>query len=502
MSLKKNVVSNFVGQGWSAIMGIAFIPIYINYLGVEAYGLIGFYTVMQTCLILFDMGITQALMREMAIFKAGAHTPRSIRNLLRSLEVISVFVALLMSALMLFLSNYISLDWLKGQTLSSQTIKDAVVLMGFVISLRFIEGVYKGALLGLQKQVLVNIISVIIATMRYGIVVLILEFYGSNVQIFFEWQIFSSFLSVVTLIFFVYKTLPLSGEPSQFSRRAISGVWKFASGMTGITLLNLLLTQIDKVLLSTLIDLDEYGYYTLAAVMAGGLALITIPITQAIYPKLVEHVAQDKKVELVKLYHQGAQLITVLITPVALTLIFFSRDIIFLWSGNFQLADKVSPILIPLVFGNFLNCLLWMPIQLQFAHGYTGLIVKVNAVAVFIFVPILFWVAPRYGAIGAAWVWALLNVGFISIGVHFMYKRLLTREKWNWYCDDILKQLFFSILVILLIYFMTLKLTEGLISKVLIYIFGLCLAICLASWQSSSIRPLLLDAFNKWKKFK
>ena len=40
MSLKKNILANCLGQGWSAVMGLAFIPLYIRYLGMEAYGLI------------------------------------------------------------------------------------------------------------------------------------------------------------------------------------------------------------------------------------------------------------------------------------------------------------------------------------------------------------------------------------------------------------------------------------------------------------------------------
>ena len=50
MSVRKNVVANYLGQGWSALMGLAFIPLYIRYLGMEAYGLIGVFAVLQACL--------------------------------------------------------------------------------------------------------------------------------------------------------------------------------------------------------------------------------------------------------------------------------------------------------------------------------------------------------------------------------------------------------------------------------------------------------------------
>ena len=73
--LKRNLVANYAGQAWSAVMGLAFIPVYIHYLGVEAYGLIGLFAVLQAWLALLDMGLTPTLAREMGRY-TGVPTPR------------------------------------------------------------------------------------------------------------------------------------------------------------------------------------------------------------------------------------------------------------------------------------------------------------------------------------------------------------------------------------------------------------------------------------------
>lgn len=44
---------------------------------------------------------------------------------------------------------------------------------------------------------------------------------------------------------------------------------------------------------------------------------------------------------------------------------------------------------------------------------------------------------PRYGGEGAAWAWVGLNAGYLLIGVHFMYRRILRGEKWSWYFQDV-----------------------------------------------------------------
>lgn len=497
MSLKKNVIANFLGQGWTALMGLAFVPVYIKYLGVEAYGLIGFYAVLQAWLTLFDIGITQTLNREMARYTAGVHTPQSIHDLLRSLEVISMVLAIAMCLLVWGASNYIAARWLNAQKLSMGEIANAVALMGFVIALRFIEGIYKGALLGLQKQVTVNLVSVVIATARYGGVVAVLAWYSASVKVFFAWQVLSSISSVLVFVFLVYSILPKPNKQPTFSKRAISEIWRFASGMLGISFLALLLTQIDKVLLSKLIALESYGYYTLAATVAGSLALVAMPTTQAIYPKMVEYVAQKKQQELTNLYHLGAQLISVLIAPVAMMLIFFAQDVVYLWSGNINLAKETAPILQPLALGSFLNCLAWMPYQLQLAHGWTGFAVRMNTIAVALLVPAIFLVIPQYGAIGAAWVWALLNAGYLTVGMHYMYKKLLPAEKWSWYWHDVVKQLMPAIIVMMVAKLIMLGFVFNNIIKFVIYVFALCAAIFAASWQSSQIKPLMLLSIKK-----
>ena len=71
MSLKKNVIANYFGNGWAAIMGLVFIPVYIRFLGMEAYGLIGLYAFLQTALVIVDAGLSPTLSREMSRFAGG-----------------------------------------------------------------------------------------------------------------------------------------------------------------------------------------------------------------------------------------------------------------------------------------------------------------------------------------------------------------------------------------------------------------------------------------------
>jgi hypothetical protein len=87
-SVRTSLVANYLGQGWSALMNIAFIPLYIQYLGIEAYGLIGAFTIVVMFATLLDAGMTPTLNREMSRFIVGEHDAQSIGDLLRSIELL------------------------------------------------------------------------------------------------------------------------------------------------------------------------------------------------------------------------------------------------------------------------------------------------------------------------------------------------------------------------------------------------------------------------------
>lgn len=433
----RNVVANYLGQGWTALMGLAFIPVYIHYLGVEAYGLIGLFAVLQAFLTLLDMGMTPALSREMARFTAGAHTAQSIQDLLRTLEILCFGLATLMAFGMWAASAYLASDWLKSEQLPMTVLAEALSLMGLVVALRFCEGIYRGSLLGLQRQVQYNIANAALATLRHTGAAGVVIWMSPTVQAFFLWQAGISLVTIAVFAQSVYRALPTPTFRPRFSPEALRGIWKFASGMVGITFLAVLLTQTDKILLSRLLPLGAFGYYTLAAAVSGALYMIIGPITQAAYPRMVELSARQDDAALISMYHQSAQFVTVVTAPAVAILGLFSVTVLFAWSGDAELAAHTAPILAPLILGTFLNGLMWIPYQCQLAHGWTGLTLKINIVAVSILAPALLWVVPRYGALGAAWMWVALNAGYVLIGIQLMHRRLITHEKWRWYFADV-----------------------------------------------------------------
>ena len=441
---RRNVIANYLGQGWIALMSLAFVPLYIKYLGIEAYGLIGLFAVLQGWLSLFDMGMAPMLGREMARFTAGKHTPQSIRDLLRSLELVVYSLAFLMASGIWGASNWLSNTWLHLENLQTPEVAHAISVMALVVGLKFCEGIYRSAIVGLLEQVWLSSVNALLQTIRQLGAVAILAFVAPTIDAFFIWQALISALTLVIFFIKLHLDLPKSPMPAKFSIAGITDVWRFAGGMFGINILVLLLTQVDKLLLSTLLTLQNYAYYMLAGAIAGIVPMVIAPVTQAIYPLLVELHAVRNEMELTRLFHKGAQLVTLTTAPLMLVVAIFPELIIYVWSGDLELAKHVAPILMPMIIGSFLNGLMWMPYQTQLAYGWTSLTIRVNSIAVLILVPAIFFLVPIYG-------WVILNIGYLLIATNFMFKKILKNQKWRWWIKDILFPILCLIPIVFLI---------------------------------------------------
>lgn len=418
-------------------MGLLFLPLYIKYLGLEAYGLIGIFAVLQGWLTLLDMGMTPVLGREMARFTGGQRSNQSVRDLLRTIEIIALLVAIATATGIWLAAGWLASDWLKADKLPLDLVAQTFSVMGVVTALRFIENIYRSAIVGLQRQVLLGVITSVMATLRGLGAVGIMIWVAPTIEAFFLWQAFLSVITLILLAAALYRTLPTSQIRPRFSLVELQNVWRFAAGISGSSFLALLLTQIDKILLSRILPLKNFGYYSLAIALTGALCFFTGPIGQAYYPRFTELSAKKDEPSLVVAFHSSMQILVVLMGTAAIMLIFFSESVLALWTRSAQLSLETAPLVTVLALGTLLNGLMWIPYQMQIAHGWTSLTMRVNGFAVMVLVPAVFWTAPRYGAIGVAWIWVILNVGYFGFCTYYMFKRLLKTERWRFYISDI-----------------------------------------------------------------
>ena len=437
--LRTNILANYAGQVWMALMGVAFVPLYIHMLGMEAFGLIGLMLSIQALSMLLDLGMGGALNRELARRSHNADAAVTIGDLVRTFEWLVWPAALAIAILIWLISSPLANHWLHPDQLTRAETAHAIVIMGLAVALQWPSSFYSNGLSGLERQPVLNLINAGFATLRGAGVLAVLYWVSPTIAAFMWWYAAMGACQSLLSATVLWHMLPAGGRlHPQFLLKELRVTGKFAGGLVAITALSVAVTQLDRIVLSAMRPLVDLGYFSLALSVAAGMGRMIQPMFNALYPRFSRLVSLGEDKALIHLYHLSNQYLCVVVAAMSVVLMVFSRDVIYLWTGDATTALKIAVPLSILVAGTALNGLMNLPYALQLAHGWTRLTVGANLVALILGIPFCIWAVGHYGIIGAAFLWLAINFGFVAIAIPLMHRRFMRREMAKWYLQDML----------------------------------------------------------------
>ncbi len=421
----------------TAVVAIIFVPIYVKLIGIESYGLVAFYGTLSGSLAILDLGLSTAISRQIAIMKVQGGKEKEISDLIFSVEIIYWLIGLLVGVLIILLADPIAIHWIKAKDLPVAAIHRGIMLMGLVFAFQFPSSIYNGVMIGFEKQVPNAVLTIAFTIVRATGVIFVLLLVAPTVEWYFIWQVLVTLLFTLSLRIYVWKNLAAKAVKARFSPSQLRSIWKFAAGMAGISAITFFLSQIDKIVVSKMVLLDFVGYYNLAFLVASIITQIISPVQLIVFPRFSGLLAENKKSELLALYHKSSRWIAIIVFPIGFTLIFFAKEILLIWTKNATLATHTAPILQVFAAGTICNCMMWMPYFYLLAKGNTRYTIYQNIIASVVLVPLLFLWTKRYGAIGASFVWLTVNAGYVLISLPIFYRHFLRGELSRWYKKDI-----------------------------------------------------------------
>lgn len=443
-----DLASGLAASAWSMLIQLACVPLYIRFLGVEAYGLIGFYLMLQAMLQVLDLGLSPTMNREMARYSVQPEKADEARDLVRTLEFGYWLIGLMIGLALVAASPWVAAHWVKASGIPIPSVRYALMLMGVLAALQWPVSFYQGGLIGLRKQILFNVFRIIAVTVSNGGAVLVLWVISPTVQTFFQWMVLTNAVMLVCWTVFLWKNLPAGTRSPRFDPGLLRNIGRFAAGMSGITAFSLMLGQADKVILSKVLSLKVFSYYTIAGMFGAGLVLIVASVFNTAYPRFSALVARGDEQGLIRIYHGATQLMAVLLLPLAMEIALFSGDILQLWTRNSEVARNAAPIATLLVIGSAINGLMNLPYALQLAYGWTSIGLKITVFMSIIVVPALWFAVSHYGPVGAAYVFVGLQATNMLIGLPLTHRRLLRHELTRWLLQDLGPPLVASIVVV------------------------------------------------------
>ena len=446
--IKKNLVANFLSNAWMPLAALVAMPFYKELMGLEAVGLLTVFAMLQALSVPLDAGLSMTLSRELARLSVLESSAQQMRDLLRTLEVLFWAMALVIVVVVAAVAPLIAHWWITADQLSARTITEAIWLMALALGLQWPFALYQGGLMGLQHQVALGVINIVMATLRFLGAVVVLWLVSPTVQCFFLYQAIISAAHSLTVGLWLWRSVPRTGVQPVFRRKLLKSTWHFAAGVGGITVAGLIISQMDKIIVSKIFRLEDLAVYGIATMAASAVYRVSAPVFTALQPRFTQLISLGSWDELSGLYHRGCQLISVLVFPLAVVGVLFSREILSLWwYRDPELVERMWLAMSLLIAGTALNGLVTLPYALQLAYGWTKLAFVTTVAAIFVMLPVMLILTKYYGMAGAAAAWMIPYVGQMMIAVPIMHRRLLQGQKWRWYGRDIAAPLAAALLV-------------------------------------------------------
>lgn len=436
--MRRNIIANIAGQAGSILISLVVVPFYIKFMGIEGYGLVGFYFTLHAVFnSFFDLGISVTITREIARFSALPDKINETRDLVRTLEIVYWLIGIFLGLAVVLGAPWIAYHWLRAENMSPESIRQAVIAMGIATVFQWPLTFYQGGLVGLQKMVVMNVALIGFTILRSLGAILALIWVSPTVMVFFGWQIIALAFQVFFIAALLWRNLSASDHVPRFDKGVFVGIRHFMVGISATSFVTFFISTIDRIILSRILTLEFLGYYNLAVTISANFQYLGSQIMRALFPTFSTLVAKNDEKKLRERYHQSAQMISVAILPAVVIFAFFSQPLIYLWTQNSNTALHAAPILSVLLIGTAINVLMNTPYYLTLAYGWTSLGLFMNLASLFLIAPLMIALSLNWGGLGAAVAWAVLNMGYLIAVPGIIHARLLKGELKRWYLVDV-----------------------------------------------------------------
>lgn len=405
-----NSLANAAGHLLYPALSLVLVPFYLRYLGLEGYGLVGFLATLVTLLSVFTKGLGAGLQREFARRHQSPAEGEPLR-VLRTFELVYLGAGLAVALFVVLTAGWLSRNWVRTDTIEPSTVVWCLWLVALRLGLAFPASVYQSALLGAQRQVLFNSLSAVfslLAALAGVTVVLIWQsvtaLYASDVAI--------HACSVWAMRRYAVGALPAAhaGADVSFDRAQVRQFAGLSAGLLWTNGIGLVLTQLDRVLLSRVQAIAALGIYT--AGIAGGrlLSLCYLPFLTAVYPQTCALAAAGPGPILADHLLRNVRVVAAICLACGLPIAWFPGEVLAAWTRNASVVQGGATVMTVYVLASL--CLaqatpLW---QLQVALGDTRHGVVFNTLAAFWYPPALWYLVGLRGLDGAALAWLVYCV--------------------------------------------------------------------------------------------
>lgn len=420
MSIRKNVVANYFGAGISALAPILALPWYVSILGAKYWGLVSFIWILQGILGLVNAGLSQALIREISsLVNAKELGQQKIAAILFGFERIYWGFSISAGLLLAYFANNIVSSWLKLGDIPAETGMLVIYAAAIIFVVQFPATLYRSVLFGSGHQVQQNVLISTSTVVRHLGGVAILSIHGS-IEVYLAWNVITALVETLVTAKMSWAYLHVKRSVLKWDQAEMSKVFSLTIGLSVSVFLGILTLQIDKIVLSWSLPIEQLGYYAIATAVSIGMLQAFTPVISAVLPKLVQLQGLPQSLKALNL-----KLMWIMLTIIGIVALMYGLAgelLLTLWLRDIQVVAIVFPVLSLLLVGTAMNAIYSIGYVNWVAAGESNKVLRVNAISLALSIALLPMLIAKYHLFGAAFGWLAINLIGMLLSLGWLVK--------------------------------------------------------------------------------
>lgn len=423
----RNSLFHLVARIAALAAGIVTIPLVTLTLGTEALGLVGVYSILLAMLGLFDLGLPVAANYRLAVLIGRNAAPAEQAVLVRTLETLFWGMAAIFLVVGFGLRGLLASSWLNASALPQSTVDAALAAMVATVAVRFPVSFYSNVLFAHDRHIFPNVITSASAVLRIAVGAVALMGFDAGIVGFFYIQLIGSIIEVALLAFGVWK----NQERWLIAPRlaVFREVGAMAGGLMLVSLSAVVLSQIDKIVLSKVLSLSNFGLYSAGYTLASGLMALSYPVGNAIFPQLSRALDAGSAIAR-RIVQSAAELTILIVVPLGCVMLAQTEGVLLLLFLVKPLPATLAAILPLMMAGAIAQAFVTLPHLYQVADRRVMRVVWINSGFLIPYGIGIPFAAANGGVYGAAAAFAIFNIARLLVHWSFLIADPRSRLMW------------------------------------------------------------------------
>ncbi|HEU4967753.1 flippase [Sphingomonas sp.] len=408
MSVSRNVTYNLIGSVLPVLLALVTVPIYLNLVGSDRYGVLAIAWLLLGYFGLFDLGLGRATTYSVAALKDA--DPQDRADVFWTAITTNVAMGVIGGLVLWAAADFFFDQVFKVDPALRPEILESVPLLALAVPIATLTGVLSGALTGRERFLEVNTVSVLSTSLFQIFPIVVALLWGPNLSQLLGAAIAARLIAISVLWWRCHVSIT-AGQKHRFVRSQARELLGYGGWVTVTGLFGPILVILDRFAIGAVLGATAVTIYTLPFQLAQRITIFPQALVTAIFPRLPTASAEER----IELGEKAVRVLLATISLPILGMIYVLHPFLDLWVGT-KIGPQAADVGTLIVLGYWANAFATVPYSWMQGTGRPDLVTKVLLIQIPPYLALLYFGMKEFGLMGCAAVFAIrCSVDFLMM---------------------------------------------------------------------------------------